>query len=327
MATSTISNTLEDPSGGDVEGIAVTVTLMPTAGFRVSDAVEVARTVSTTTDVNGAWSLALERNSNITPANTYYRVVEEIPASQGGRRTWNIQVGASNQTVSAALVTPLPDVTTSNFLTQASADARYQALSAIGSDTPSTIDPDDAAAAGASTAASRGDHVHGIVAGTPVDVAAVAAEGVAATFSRGDHVHPVGAWAAWTPTLVNMTLGNGTVSARFTRVGNTVRYRFRFTLGSTSAVITDATFTLPATPASTYATSVSQGDTLGTVRIKDTGTADYIGQAIHSASGVAKPLVVRADLSDAALEGLSTTNPMTWTTNDVLMVDGEYEAA
>lgn len=252
MATSTISNTIEDPSGGDVEGIAVTVTLMPTAGFRVSDAVEVARTVSTTTDTNGAWSLALERNSNITPANTYYRVVEEIPASQGGRRTWNIQVGASNQTVSAALVTPLPDVTTSNFLTQASADARYQALSAIGSDTPSTIDPDDAAAAGASTAASRGDHVHAITTGTPVATGDANAEGAGTGFARDTHVHKGvvanDAWTTYTPTLTQSGAVTKTVTyAAYQRTGRMVTVSLILAVTGSGTASNTVTVSLPVT--------------------------------------------------------------------------------
>jgi hypothetical protein len=31
-----------------------------------------------------------------------------------------------------------------------------------------------------------------------------------------------GGWAAWTPTLANITLGNGTVTARYQQIGKTV---------------------------------------------------------------------------------------------------------
>ena len=42
--------------------------------------------------------------------------------------------------------------------------------------------------------------------------------------------------SAWTPTLTNLTLGNGAVVARYQLAGDTCNFRFRFTLGSTSAV-------------------------------------------------------------------------------------------
>jgi hypothetical protein len=157
--TSTVSNTIKDPNGVVQVGVVVTVTLMPTAGFRVDDSTEVARTVSTTTNGSGVWSIALERNSNITPANTTYEVVEYIPQSAGGPRVWTITVGASNQTVLAALTLSPPSATPSSFLTQASADARYQALGSISSATPAQVSQ-TTAAAGVDAAASRDDHVH-----------------------------------------------------------------------------------------------------------------------------------------------------------------------
>lgn len=80
---------------------------------------------------------------------------------------------------------------TQNYITQDSADARYQVLSGIGTDTPTTSAVGDAAAAGASTAASRGDHKHAREAfATPVaDSPTGNAAGSAATLPRSDHVH------------------------------------------------------------------------------------------------------------------------------------------
>jgi hypothetical protein len=73
---------------------------------------------------------------------------------------------------------------------------------AVLSDTvPNTIEPDDSASAGVATDASRQDHEHAIVTGTPTgDVAesASAAEGSGTSFVRVDHVH--NAPATWAPT-------------------------------------------------------------------------------------------------------------------------------
>lgn len=202
MATSTITGTITGPTGTVVSGAQVVCRLMPLGGFRSADGSEVARAVATTTNGSGVYTLVLERNSGITPANTYYQLTEFIPEAQGGTRVWNISVGASNQTVLASLVTPMA-AGVPVYLDQAAADARYQALSAIGTDTPTTIQPDDAAAAGASTAASRGDHKHaivGAVAGAilPDDAAA---EGAATSFARSDHKHSI---VAGTPASIGL---------------------------------------------------------------------------------------------------------------------------
>jgi hypothetical protein len=159
VATSTITGTITDATGVAVASVPVTCRLMPVGGFRSADGSEVARLVSTTGNASGVYSFVLERNSGITPANSYYEIVEYIPAANGGTKVWNISVGASNQTVLAALVTPLA-AQTATYLTQASADARYQALGSISSATPTASRFGDSGAAGSSTAASRDDHKH-----------------------------------------------------------------------------------------------------------------------------------------------------------------------
>ncbi len=83
----------------------------------------------------------------------------------------------------------MPSFDYSQFLTQAAADARYQALGSLGSSTPSTIDPDDAGSAGVSTSAARQGHEHPITTAVPVAIGAALAEGVATSFARSDHVH------------------------------------------------------------------------------------------------------------------------------------------
>lgn len=160
MATSNITNTVTDPSGVAVGACRVVARLMPVPGFRISDSSEVARTVETLTNGSGLWTLALERNSNISPANTYYEVTEYVPVNRGGTRVWHCQVGASDQTLHAALVTSLPDVANANYLTQDSADARYAQLGTLSSATPANVELDGSASAGVSSLAARGDHEH-----------------------------------------------------------------------------------------------------------------------------------------------------------------------
>lgn len=296
MATSTISNTVTDPSGVAVASCPVTVTLMPSGGFRSDTFTEVARTVSTTTNASGFWSLALERNTNITPANTYYEVVEQIPDARGGRRVWAISVGASNQSVLAALVTP-PPAAASTYLTQASADARYQALGSLGSGTPTTVDAGDTGTAGVATSASRADHEH------PVSI--TSAQLVPAAW--------LAAWTSYTPTDTNVTVGNGTRLARYLQIGKTVHFMWDLTFGSTTAFTGTVNVGLPVAPAATGRWAVG-------AFLLDSGTQTYGWVAsITSGTSVAVP-------TSSSGGGANATTPFTWTTNDRLTVSGTYEA-
>lgn len=126
MATSAITNTITDPTGTPLVGVTVNARLKPNGGgFRVSDSSEATTLVTTTTNGSGVWTLNLERNANITPGNSYYEVEERIPDTSGGSRTWVIQVGASNQSVYASLVSTPPSSPGVNYITQSSGDARY----------------------------------------------------------------------------------------------------------------------------------------------------------------------------------------------------------
>ena len=128
MATSTISNTLTSPSGTALSGVRVVAKLMPCPGFRTDTFTEVARMAETTTNASGEWSLTLEENANISPADTYYEIYEYVPTDDGGPHRWFIEVGTADSTLAGALITALPDTATSNFLTQAAADARYSVV-------------------------------------------------------------------------------------------------------------------------------------------------------------------------------------------------------
>lgn len=127
MPTTGVTNRILDPSGTAVASVVVNAYLIPSAGFRLtSPYAEVAGMVTTTTDASGDWSLALERNSNITPDGTLWEIEERIPESRGGPQVWRINVTATaTLTVLASLVATPPALSTVVYLTQASADARY----------------------------------------------------------------------------------------------------------------------------------------------------------------------------------------------------------
>lgn len=60
-----------------------------------------------------------------------------------------------------------------------------------------------------------------------------------------------GGWTTWSPNYGGITVGNGTVYARYQQIGKVVNFYFRLVMGSTSTIGSDPYFTLPI--ASTYA--------------------------------------------------------------------------
>lgn len=137
--------------------------------------------------------------------------------------------------------------------------------------------------------------------------------------SASQIVH-MGAWKTWTPTLTNITLGNGTIVSRYTQVGKLVHAEFRFVLGSTSAIGTNPRWSPPVT----MATNLSSPSTLGNVHLQDTGTAQYLGDAIWDTSTT---IQMKHLNSSAFLKQTTATVPFTWTTNDIISCHITYEAA
>lgn len=129
-----------------------------------------------------------------------------------------------------------------------------------------------------------------------------------------------GAWKAWTPTLTNMTLGDGTVVARYSQVGKTVTAHFKFTLGSTSAMGTAPTISLPVTADA----SVGAETVFGIIRILDSGVEYFTGLIVWASTTT---MELRR-LSDSTRDGtITSTVPMTWTTGDIMTATFTYEAA
>lgn len=125
------------------------------------------------------------------------------------------------------------------------------------------------------------------------------------------------AWTAWTPTLTNITLGNGTQVARYQRIGKNIWFYWDLTLGSTSAVGTGPTVSLPVTALSAAAV---RRLTCGYV---DTSASRYDAGATYNESTT----VVSLGNGASPLAAITATVPFTWATGDILHCHGTYEAA
>jgi hypothetical protein len=127
-------------------------------------------------------------------------------------------------------------------------------------------------------------------------------------------------YAAWTPTTTGITLGNGTITARYAQSGKFVNGSFKFSMGSTSAVTAAGiSITMPvalkAADSFNYSAllyDVSAEAVIGVV-VTDTTTI-YVGCAI-------------ASTSFAEYRSIGVSQPFTWTTNDKIIVNFSYEAA
>ncbi len=128
-----------------------------------------------------------------------------------------------------------------------------------------------------------------------------------------------GDWQTWTPTLQNITLGNGTIVARYTQIGKLVEGMFNFTMGSTSSMGTAPNFTGPIAPTHT-GRAINSG-----VRLVTSAGTDYIGALTSFTTSKLRVVVVQANLTYAALANITATVPFTWATGDEIEVAFSYE--
>ena len=130
-----------------------------------------------------------------------------------------------------------------------------------------------------------------------------------------------GDWKSWSPTLTNITIGNGTVVTKYTQIGKTIHYHVRITLGSTSSITGDVNISLPVTISTEY----GQWSQVGQVVLRDeSAPATYYAVQIPSGA-VWKRSVSGSDVVRGG--AISATNPFTWANTDNIEILGTYEAA
>lgn len=130
--------------------------------------------------------------------------------------------------------------------------------------------------------------------------------------------------ASWTPTWTNLTVGNGTVEAKYVQVGKMVFCRVRVTFGTTTTIGGDVNFTLPVTASASY-----------------TGTAQHLAGNVFLIAGAGSYLgvldvasttqcYIEAQLASGSylsLQTLSGSVPAVWTTGNWIAGEFWYEAA
>ena len=137
-----------------------------------------------------------------------------------------------------------------------------------------------------------------------------------------------GTWGTWSPSYsAGLTIGNGTVVARYVQVGKTVYAYWELTWGSTTGITGDVTVSTPVTVSSQYTTGASEvgivmfvdistrtNDTTGHILLASTTTFELFAMVIAGARLVLRPMV-------------NDINPHTWATGDIMSFRAIYEAA
>lgn len=174
----------------------------------------------------------------------------------------------------------------------------------------------------------RGDLIVGTAADTPGRLAVGAngtvltADSTQATGLRWTTATDQFPWTAYSSTPGNLTVGNGTLVARYQQIGKTVNFEISFTFGSTSAITGSPTFALPVNA------RIGGYSMMGTVTLGDFGAANYPGLAVTPFGTYIYLSAINTSGANAVENAaVGATVPFTWTTNDYIMIRATYEAA
>lgn len=134
-------------------------------------------------------------------------------------------------------------------------------------------------------------------------------------------VNPIGYPATfnYTPTLTNITLGNGTLAFVYSVVEGWVTVLGKFTFGSTSSISGSMIFSLPITGTTAHNTFYQ---TLG--QIEDNGTTEYMANLTQESTTTVSVGAITTSGSYAQRANTSSTVPMVWATNDAFRVIFSY---
>lgn len=132
-------------------------------------------------------------------------------------------------------------------------------------------------------------------------------------------------YQSWVPSWTNVTVGNGTVVAKYIQTGKQVTCRLSFIMGSTSAITGLITFSLPVTAVS-YPNIANGIDPLGLAIILDNGVNSYPADVRILTTTTAILTVWNASSTYVFGANTSATVPITFGTADGFTTTFSYEA-
>jgi hypothetical protein len=136
-------------------------------------------------------------------------------------------------------------------------------------------------------------------------------------------MNSIGESVSFTPTLSNLTIGNGTRTGTYVLINKTVYFQVKVTFGSTTTLTGNCDLTLPLAP-----TGVSTFDAINATCnfVKNSPTAIYLGFTIIVGATI-RLLCIQTNGALAVQADIGATVPFTWGANDVISVAGNYQIA
>lgn len=132
-------------------------------------------------------------------------------------------------------------------------------------------------------------------------------------------------WQSWTPTWTNLTVGNGTVLARFSQVGKTVSGTIGFKMGNTSSISGAIQFSLPVTASSSYTTLPAP--MIGILYLENLGVIGFQGFVQQNSTTKGQCVVIGTAGTYSENVAVSTSVPFAWGVDDYFVGTFTYEAA
>jgi hypothetical protein len=174
--------------------------------------------------------------------------------------------------------------------------------------------------AAAAAAVSTGDLGAVVLTGAPV------AGQLLTAISGTEAVWAGGAWQSWIPVWTNLSVGDGTVVARYAQIGKSVFVRLSIVFGSTTSVSGSISFTLPV---ARIAYGGGLGLTpLGTALLWDSSAGvAYAGRAGNLSTTEAQIFSHSVSGTAVVAAAPSSTQPFTWAVGDEIDLELFYEAA
>jgi hypothetical protein len=183
---------------------------------------------------------------------------------------------------------------------------------------------DDANAIQNTQLTAKGALISAFSAGTPATLTV----GANNTFLRANSsaatgLEYAGAYTSFTPAYFQLSVGNGTSTGRFLRIGNYVHVEQSLTFGSTTSISGNIFCDFPTGTANT----ANNGNHLGLASYTDTGTLVNSG-ILRQNSGTNFALEVNnASGSYTVASGVNATVPFTWVNTDQIILNYIYEVA
>jgi hypothetical protein len=129
-------------------------------------------------------------------------------------------------------------------------------------------------------------------------------------------------WTAYTPSLSGMSLGNGSLSFAYAKLGKTVHVRGLITLGSTSTVTGPLDVGLPFN-----STGYTTGHATGHFMFFNNSTVFYGTNLSVSNAASFRAVVSNAAGTYLSVADVSSTVPFTWANTHKMFTTYTYQAA